>query len=352
MGSQMYYNPSDPKHLDINQMPIPRYVKNWLNYLLVEINLAPRTIFNYFVSVQTFLRWVKSLQTHTQPDQFQNLDVSDVSLSDISGFTRADIYSYLSFCASSLGNSATSRAAKLSALRSFYDYLKDKEPGSGIVLNPAKEIASPKHEKTLPKYLTLDEAKRLLSSVDGEAPSRDYCMLLWFLTCGMRLSELVAINIEDVKDSDLRLFGKGRKERVVHLNEPCMAALEDYLIERKGYHVPENESALFVSKRTCTRLSGRRVEQIVDGYLAKAGLQGNGYSTHKLRHSAATIMYQNSGGSIGLLEIKEILGHANISTTQVYTHISGVQLKNAMDTMGKLLVDDTEIKNSDGGIVP
>lgn len=329
------YNAANGGKLDLRQLLLPRYAKNWLSYLLVERNMAQRTIADYAVSAQTFLRWVKSLETHTPVDEWRTMDVSDVPLATLAGFRREDIYDFLTFCASELDNSAASRAAKLSAVRSLYDYLKDKETGAEIAENPAAEISSPKLEKRLPVYLSLDEARSLLGAVSGEAEDRDRCIILWLLTCGMRLSELVGIDLDDIKDNSVRLYGKGRKERIIYLNQPCMDALDAYLMRRKSYRDADKERALFTSGRTGQRLTGRRVQQLVEKALANAGLQGKGYSPHKLRHTAATVMYQN--GCAELLEIKEILGHASVGTTQIYCHTADRALRSALDGLGNLL---------------
>lgn len=336
-----YYNPGTGKNLNIREMPLPKFAKDWLMYLQVELNLAPRTIFNYSVSVQSFLRWVKAVMMNIPADKFAEIDASDVSLDSIAAFRRNDIYEYLTFCANTLDNAAVSRAAKLAAIRSLYSYLKEKVPDSGVWENPAMDIQSPKLEKPLPKYLTVQEVQSLLATVDGECASRDYCILLWLVTCGMRLSELAGINLDDVREDKLRIYGKGRKERVVFLNSYCREALDNYLTTRTAYKGSKEAAALFISPRTGNRLSGRRIEQIVEKYLAKAGLQGRGFSPHKLRHTSGTLMYQS--GSAGVLEIKEILGHESVSTTQIYCHTSGNMVESALTAMGDLISNDKEV---------
>lgn len=331
-----YYDPASNK-VDVRIMPMPQYAKEYFNYLLIERNLAPRSVFNYSVSIQTFLRWVKFLEMGRPDVKFQEIDVEDVELEKISHFTRNDIYDFLSFCASTLSNAAASRAAKLSALTSFYGYLCEKSVYASSVENPTLGVAKPKLEKTLPKYLTLEECKKLLSVVTGKTEARDYCIIFWFMSCGMRLSELSGINLTDIKDDKLLLHGKGRKERVLHMSKPCMDIYAAYLVERSLYGEDLDDKALFISPRTGKRLTGRRIEQILESYLAMAGLQGNGYSPHKLRHTAATLLYQQ--GNVGLLEISEILGHASVGTTQIYTHITGENTRSALEEISSVLVD-------------
>ena len=335
--SANYFNPKTGYSLNIREMKLPQFAKDWLNYLIVEPNLAPRTVFDYSISIQTFLRWVKILELKEPIDRFRSIDVSDVKLEAIASLTRTDIYEFLSFCSTDLNNAASSRLCKLSAINSMYLYLKNVHPNSIVEINPTDDITPPKKEKRLPKCLNLDEAQKLLSAVTGEAKSRDYCIILLFLSCGMRLSELVGININDIKGGSLRLYGKGRKERIVPLNSSCMDAIENYLIDRASYHVDEKEQALFVSKRTGKRVSARRVEKIVEDNLARAGLQGLGYSTHKLRHSTASLLYQNN---VGLLEIKNLLGHESLTSTEIYTHlISNETTEKAMESLGNSLTD-------------
>ena len=336
-----YYNSSKPDSFRIKDFGLPAFANKYLQFLSIEKNAAPGTIFNYAISIRTFLRWVKSLDMGTvAPETFNEISVQDMTVESISSLTTSDIYDFLAFCKMERSCGARSRSTKLAAIRSLYDYLRKRDSTGLVTSNPSTDISVPKKEKTLPVFLTVNESKQLLDAVSGRFASRDYCILLWFLSCGMRLSELVAINLQDVKDDTLRLHGKGRKERIVHLNKPCLAALENYLIDRSKYlesHETADKEALFLSMNASVakRLSGRRVEQIVDKYVLAAGLEGNGFSAHKLRHTAATIMYRDAGA--GVLEIQEILGHENVQTTTIYTHTSGQLVKSALDNVGSLL---------------
>lgn len=192
--------------------------------------------------------------------------------------------------------------------------------------NPAKNLEIPSGKKTLPKYLTLEQSVELLNAVDGSFKSRDYCMITLFVNCGMRLSELVGINLSDIRDNTLKLFGKGRKERIVYLNQACIDAVAAYLNDRNKLKIIKDNNALFLT-RNGTRIGNRGVEKIVEANLRKAGLSGMGISPHKLRHTAATIMYQY--GNVDIRVLKEILGHVNVGTTEIYTHVSDKQLEKA-----------------------
>ncbi len=302
---------------------------------MVERNLAPRTIFNYAVSVQTFLRWIKWLENPGL--MFEEISVSDVPIDVLNSLDRNDIYEFLSFCTTERGNTAVSRSAKLSALRSFYRYLAEREISRTIRVNPTLEIDAPKKEKQVPKYMTLDEIRRLLKTTKFGGNNRDYCMFLWLSSCGMRLSELVGVNVTDIRKTsetaELKLRGKGRKERIVPLNSQCVEAWEYYVIERNDFPNADQEKALFLSNRG-TRISARRVEQIMEEYLAEAGLQGMGYHVHSLRHSAATNLLKHT--SAGLMDVKNMLGHANIASTERYLHLTEIK-EDAVSELGNLL---------------
>ena len=298
----MYFDTSGKQKMDIGSFGLPPYAEQYLRYLMVELNLAPRTIFDYAVSIR-----------------------------------RNDIYEFLAFCTTDRDNSASSRSAKLSALRSFYKYLTERDTSGVVTLNPTLQIDTPKKEKQVPQYLNLDEVRLLLKTVKNSGSERDICMLLWLATCGMRLSELVAVNLKDVRkgagEADLRLKGKGRKERIIPLSPQCVEVWERYLTERGTYKNSATEEALFLSNRGL-RISTRRVEQIVAHYIDEAGLQGNGYHVHSLRHSTATNLLKHT--SANLMDVKNMLGHANVSSTERYLHLTEVQAK-AVNEMGLLL---------------
>ena len=304
---------------------------------MVELNLAPRTIFDYAVSIRTFLRWVRCSQKKSGRLEPSQICAEDVSLQDLAVLERNDIYEFLAFCTTDRDNSASSRSAKLSALRSFYKYLTERDSSGVVTLNPTLQIDTPKKEKQVPQYLNLDEVRLLLKTVKNSGSERDICMLLWLATCGMRLSELVAVNLKDVRkgagEADLRLKGKGRKERIIPLSPQCVEVWERYLTERGTYKNSATEEALFLSNRGL-RISTRRVEQIVAHYIDEAGLQGNGYHVHSLRHSTATNLLKHT--SANLVDVKNMLGHANVSSTERYLHLTEVQAK-AVNEMGLLL---------------
>jgi len=242
-----------------------------------------------------------------------------------------DIHAYISYMARELRSSPATRARKISSIRIFFKYLSSK--AKLIDSNPAQDLETPKIGKRMPKYLSLDESKKLLNvTLDNNRNSvRDFAIITLFLNCGMRLSELVNINIKDIdlSESKMTVIGKGNKERTIYLNKACYKAIQDYLSIRPHDKVKfDSRDALFLSKRK-ERISNRMVQEIVKRELAKAGLDINKYSVHKLRHTAATLMYQY--GNVDIRALQVLLGHQNISTTQIYTHVENEQVRNAVE---------------------
>lgn len=313
------------KYAPFNDCPEP--LREFLSYILTIRNLSPRTVDGYYIELRTFFRFLKLYRAdQLKVEKFCETAIIDIPVEIICHITLSDIYAYLNFAHTELSNAASARARKISALSSFYKFLSTKT--LYITDNPIKNLDRPAIKRALPKYLTLDESNGLLEITDLSNNVRDYCMLTLFLNCGMRLSELVAINKTDVRDDNtLKLLGKGNKERIVYLNQACLDSINDYLENSKKLR--RKDDALFVGKNG-QRLSPRRVEQIIGECLKNAGLSGKGYTPHKLRHTAATLMYQY--GHVDVRILKEILGHANLNTTEIYTHVSNQQLEQAADS--------------------
>ena len=290
-------------------------------------NLSPRTIDGYYIDLRLFFRFLKYSRGRVASDvEFQSIDINDITLDDVASVKPDEIYEYLHFINRTRENNANTRSRKVSSLRSYYKYLTAKT--HQLARDPVKDLEVPSIKKSLPKFLTLEESQALLRSPEGEFAVRDYCILTLFLNCGMRLSELVGINLSDVREDMVNITGKGNKERLVYLNEACLKALDAYKKDRNSRaYTHKDDKALFLSSRG-TRLTARRVEQIVDENLRRAGLAERGYSAHKLRHTAATLMYRY--GNVDMLALKEILGHEHVSTTEIYTHISDQQLRDAV----------------------
>ncbi|MCI8441877.1 MAG: tyrosine-type recombinase/integrase [Provencibacterium sp.] len=286
---------------------------------------SARTVEAYHVDLRLYLRYLKYHKVcHAHSDiPLEEQPITDLPDEVICSVTLSDIYAFLNYTLSERGNIASVRARKVSALRSFYKYLVSKT--QLLEENPLELLEMPSIKRAVPRFLSLDESLELLRNLpQGKNYERDYCILTLFLNCGMRLSELCGINLQDIRENTLRLLGKGNKERIVYLNDACLSAIERYKKVRKPS--AKDPNALFVSGQG-QRLSPRRVEQIVESGLSSSNLDGRGYSPHKLRHTAATLMYQHGGVDIRVL--KEILGHANLSTTEIYTHVSDKQLERA-----------------------
>ena len=303
----------------------PSFVVDFLNYNSVIKNRSDLTVVEYATDLLTFFRFLKIIRGKADKETpFNEIDVKDLTIADISGVSLSDAYMFLVYCKDNRDNNERTRARKCTTLRTFYKYLTVQK--KLIDENPLQELDSPKIKKSLPKYLTLDESIALLNAVDGNYKERDYCIITLFLNCGMRLSELVSLNLSDIRSNNtIVVTGKGNKERTVYLNDACIDAINAYLPYRPVDGVKDKD-ALFISRQK-TRISPKTVQFIVKSTLEKAGLGGRELSTHKLRHTAATLMYQH--GDVDVLAIKEILGHESLSTTQIYTHIMDEQLKNA-----------------------
>lgn len=296
---------------------------------------SQKTVQEYLLDLRTFFRFLlaREQDIDMESDAFQKIDVSSVGLAHLERIRPEDLYDFLYYANNTRKNLWSARARKLSAIRSLYRYLVNKR--HYLEYNPTADIDSPKPQKTLPKVLTLDESLSLLSAVEQDTESkyrtRDYAILTLFLNCGMRLSELVGINLADIDSQlhSLRVIGKGNKERVVYLNEACRTALAEYLLERQGTaYADVNDRAVFLS-RLNQRMSVKTVQAMVYKYLKLAGLEAKHYSVHKLRHTAATLMYQS--GNVDVRVLKEILGHAQLNTTQIYTHVSNSDMETAMN---------------------
>ena len=293
-------------------------------------NRADRTEEAYYIDLRTFLRYLKVKHRDVPAEtEWSDIRIDDVPIEYIESFTLNDAHVYLRFLKDKRGNETATRARKCSALKQFYIYLHQK--AKLIESNPMTDLELPTVKNKLPKFLSLDDSVKLLESIDSKNKTRDYCIILLFLNCGMRLSELVGLNLEDYSKANrtLRLFGKGSKERIIYLNDSCIEALDDYINNARPNETARDKSAIFLSANK-TRINKRRVQQIVEESLSRAGLANTGITTHKLRHTAATLMYQYGG--VDTLVLKEQLGHKSVGTTEIYTHLSNENLKAAAES--------------------
>ncbi|MBQ8613647.1 MAG: tyrosine-type recombinase/integrase [Ruminiclostridium sp.] len=310
----------------------PPYLQEYLNYISTIKMRAELTVKNYYTDIKLFLRFIKKENGLCGNEEFDEIIISDVSEELVKKTTLNDLLSFLAYVSSERDNHGKARARKAVALRQFFKYLTIKK--LWFEVSPAQNLELPSPKNALPKHLTIEQATELLktcSDFKGWEDYRDFCMITFFLNCGMRLSELVGINCTDYMSTTvngqnvtyIKVLGKGSKERIVYLNPACISAYNNYIAVR-----PETrDRALFISRRG-TRISNRRVEQIIEEKLKLSGLSGMGFSVHKLRHTAATLMYQNG---VDVRVLKEVLGHENLDTTQIYTHVANEQIRNAID---------------------
>ncbi len=304
-------------------------MKDYLYYLQTVKGRSPKTVDEYFNDLRTFFRFMKrhkKLIPYDTPDC--DIKVDDVDLDLIGSVTLTDAYEFMNYLLRVRHNDKAARARKTTSIKSFYHYLAVNK---GLLkTDPLEKLERPqaRDKNPLPKYLTLEQSIELLNAVDGKFKERDYCILTFFLNCGMRLAELVAMDYTDIRsDNTAQIIGKGNKKRIIYLNEACMSAYHDYMKVRPVEGVrAEDKHALFLSARN-RRISREMVQKTVYKYLEKIGLDSQGYSVHKLRHTAATLMYQH--GNVDIRVLKDVLGHENLSTTEIYTHLDSSQIERA-----------------------
>lgn len=321
--------------VNINTEQNPEFINSFLDYSITILNKSPNSVKEYNYDLNMFFKYIKLHFKMTNETDFKMIVIKDIDIATVKKITPEDILSFLSYLALNQNCKPATRARKISTIRIFFAYLSQK--AKLIDVNPAQNIETPKKEKRMPKYLSLEDSRKLLDATlddDDENKERDYAIITIFLNCGIRLSELVGINIKDIDFSEnkLNVIGKGNKERTIYLNKACINAIESYLKVRpvEGIKLDDKKSkdALFLSKRR-ERISKRTVQYIVDKELKKAGLDTTKYSTHKLRHTAATLMYQY--GNVDIRALQELLGHESISTTEIYTHVNNEQVRNAVE---------------------
>lgn len=303
---------------------LPPRVIEYLNYMLTVKNMSIGTAKNYKCELRMFLRFLKKMKTRSK-EKLDFIDISDIDDDFIREITLSDMYSFISYISIERKNGAQARARKIAAIKSFFKYLESK--AKIITQNPTRELESPKIDKRNPVYLTLDESKRLLSTITGKHKERNYCIIVLFLNCGLRLSELIGINIHNIKEDTLTVIGKGNKERTIYLNDLCLDAINSYMDVRVEPDNEDDKDALFVSGKR-KRISQKAIQELLGKYFKQADLTGKKYTAHKLRHTAATLLYKHGGVDIRVLQ--QILGHESVSTTQIYTHVDAEQLRDAV----------------------
>ncbi|MBO5356830.1 MAG: tyrosine recombinase XerC [Clostridia bacterium] len=314
---------------------MPPLVKDFAAYKLTIQGCSQKTVDEYLSDLRLFFRYVYAKRNNIDvcSDLFEKISITRLDTEFICAVTTDEIYDFFIYVSTERGNNAASKSRKLSAIKAFFKYICQKK--KIMDKNPAIDMEGPKKKQALPKFLSMEESLALLNAVESDTESktreRDYCIITLFLNCGMRLSELVGINLNDIDREfrSLRVLGKGNKERIVYLNDACRDALKKYLrVRRDDKYKKLNTNALFISKQY-KRISNKTVQWLVYKYLSLAGLDYKHYSTHKLRHTAATLMYQT--GKVDVRVLKEILGHEQLNTTQIYTHVSNKGMEDAIN---------------------
>ncbi|GIM30126.1 tyrosine recombinase XerC [Clostridium polyendosporum] len=315
----------------ISNNTLPECVNDFLNYLQTIKGKSENTLDGYKIDLTMFFRFLKIYKELSNSDiSFEEIPINDIDNKFLRSIRLSDLYAFISFAEKFRNNGSYARARKVATLKSFFKFLYGK--AKVLDENPTTELESPKINKRHPIYLTLEESLKLLNSMNKKDKlyPRDYCVLTLFLNCGLRLSELCSINISKIKGDTLTIIGKGNKERTVYLNVACTKAINDYLSVRDHSKVAtEEKDALFISAKN-NRINKRTVELLVKKYIKNAGLTKEKYTPHKLRHTAATLMYKH--GNVDIRSLQRILGHENISTTQIYTHVDDEKLRDAVNS--------------------
>ena len=322
----------------------PPILRDFLVYHETIQGHSRQTVDEYFLDLRNMFRFLKLDKGRVDRNMpLDQISIDDVDLDLVGTVTLSDVYAYMNYLSRDRivhpnspdahhGLSASARARKVAAIRSFYKYLTNK--AKLISENPMQDLDSPHLKKSLPRYLDLEESVNLLEHVDGVNQVRDYCILTLFLNCGLRISELVGLNVTDVRGNQLRVLGKGNKERMLFLNDACQTALEDWMTERSMLTLMD-QNALFITLQNRRRISRAAVHKLVKKHLSAAGLDSTQYSAHKLRHTAATLMLQNG---VDVRTLQEVLGHDHLNTTQIYTHVDNDDLRIAAraNPLGKI----------------
>ncbi len=323
---------------------VPDILKNYLNYMTVIKGRSENTVKEYYYDLRMFFKYIYAVENNLDIINLDAVSLENFNCELLKAITLNDLYEFMTYVNNFKSDNDNYKARKVSSLRSFYNYLNTRL--GFMETNPAINLDTPKLKKRLPRFLSLEESINLLKVIDGPFRERDIAIFVLFLNCGLRLSELVGINLSDINFAKrtLRIIGKGNKERIVYLNDICIESINNYINVRPDEIEYNDRNALFISNRK-RRISNRMVELLAKKYFKAAGIDESRYSPHKLRHTAATIMYKE--GNVDIKTLQEILGHVSISTTQIYTHINSNDLKEAADNNPFNRLNITENKNTD-----
>lgn len=324
----------------INRDDNPIFLNDFLDYSLTILNKSPNSVKEYNYDIAHFLKFIKHRFRLAKVDikEIKSIEINDMDLEIIKKITIEDIHAFLAYLKNTYNSQATTLARKASSIRIFFHYLCNKS--KRIPNNPAQDLENPKLGRRLPKYLSLEQSQKLLQTSSSitisennhhDNSTRNFAIITLFLNCGIRLSELVGLNMKDIDFSEnkMNVIGKGNKERTIYLNKACISAIKSYLAVRPHDGIKADaREALFLSEQK-NRISNRTVQYIVKEEFKKAGIDSTKYSVHKLRHTAATLMYKY--GNVDIRALQELLGHESISTTEIYTHVDNDQIRSAVE---------------------
>ena len=312
----------------------PQFLQDYAMYNTAIKGISEKTICEYLLDIRTFFRYItcENQNINVEEADFDKISISNLTLDDAKAIRDTDIIKFLVFAKTTRVNSATTRMRKISALRSLYNYLCNKR--HYFEDNPTIYIDRPKAAKTLPKFMSYDECMTLLhtirNDIDSPTNARDFAIIVLFLNTGMRLSELTGLDLQSFSPdlTSVKVRGKGNKERLIYLNDFAMSAIKEYLeVRLDPKYVRTSDKAFFLSSRE-QRISAKTVQWMAHKYFDLSGLGNRGLSVHKLRHTAATLMYQH--GKVDIRILKDLLGHEQLNTTQIYTHVVNENLEQAV----------------------
>lgn len=306
-----------------------KYIEDFLTYLTVIQGKSKTTKDGYEYDLNLFFRFLIVYNNHAPMDNIDDVDISKVDIKDIESISLEDMYAFLGYCENLRDNAARAKARKVASLKAFFNYLHKKR--KLIKYNPAEELETPKVSPRSPIYLKIEEVSKLFEGINKTHYYRDYCILVMFLNCGLRVSELVSINLSDIDGDKIKIIGKGNKERIIYLNDATLDSINNY-VAKERIHIKNvkksDKDALFLSQKG-NRMSARAVQLVIQGINERSGLNKKDLSPHKLRHTMATLLYQNGAD---LISLQQILGHTSVSTTQIYTHVEDEQLRDVMNS--------------------
>jgi len=294
-------------------------IEQYLGYLVVIKGRSENTVKEYRTDLLMFFSFVMLSRNAT----IHNKIFARVDLEFIKTISLNDMYAFITYCQNDRHAAAGTRARKIVSIRQFWKYLKTKAHLIGN--NIAEELETPKLPKRIPKYLSLEESVRLL--IQCQDSPRDHCIITIFLNCALRLSELANLNINEVDSDVISVVGKGNKERKIFLTPAAKKSINKWLQIRRSIDLPTD--ALFISRNN-RRMTTKAIQDVVKKYVIAAGLDPKSISTHKLRHTAATLMYKY--GRVDIRSLQQILGHESVATTEIYTHIDEHQLQSAVNS--------------------